>query len=233
MNEWLNMLADLIKQYWWIAPLLSLAAGILTSFTPCSLSSVPMVIAYIGGTSGSDTKKAFRLSLTMALGMALTFGALGSVVSVIGHFMHEAGKWWFMILGVIMVLMALQTWGVISIVPHSHHHRQVSRKGYIGAFFAGVLSGLFASHCATPVMIALLAIAAQSGNTVWGIFLIAIYAVGHSILLVTAGTSYSVVEGWMNNPKYEKISKWLRNLMGVVILLIGAAMIFMAFGHTD
>ena len=233
MNEWLNSLAELITQYAWIAPVLSLAAGILTSFTPCSLSSVPMVIAYIGGTSGSNTKKAFRLSLTMAAGMALTFGAMGSVASVIGHFMHEAGTWWFTILGIIMVLMALQTWDVITIIPHAHHMQKITRKGYAGAFLAGILSGLFASHCATPVMIALLAIAAQSGNTLWGIFLIAIYAIGHSILLVLAGTSYSLVESWMNNPRYEKISRWMRNGLGLIILLIGLGMIYMALGHVD
>lgn len=237
MDELLNILAELIKQYWWIAPVLSLFAGIVTSFTPCSLSSVPMVIAYIGGTSGSDTKKAFRLSLTMAFGMAVTFGALGSIVSVIGHLMHEAGKWWFGALGIIMILMALQTWEVISVVPHVHHDHcmspTVGKKGYFGAFAAGVLSGLFASHCATPVMIALLAIAARSGRALWGIFLIIIYAVGHSILIVLAGTSYSVVESWMNNPKYEKASRILRYILGGIIMLIGAGMLYMAFFHVE
>ena len=132
-----------------------------------------------------------------------------------------------------MVLMALQTWDVITIIPHAHHMQKITRKGYAGAFLAGILSGLFASHCATPVMIALLAIAAQSGNTLWGIFLIAIYAIGHSILLVLAGTSYSLVESWMNNPRYEKISRWMRNGLGLIILLIGLGMIYMALGHVD
>jgi len=78
-------------------------------------------------------------------------------------------------------------------------------------------------------MIALLAMAAQSGSTLWGIFLLAMFAVGHSILLVVAGTSYSVVEKWMYDPRYEKISRTLRTVMGVVILLIGIAMIWLAF----
>ena len=73
INDILNSLAELIQRYLWVAPVLSLAAGIVTSFTPCSLSSVPMVIAYIGGSAKKDTKKAFRLSLTMAAGLALTF----------------------------------------------------------------------------------------------------------------------------------------------------------------
>lgn len=229
MTGWLQALADLIKNNIWIAPLLCLAAGIITSFTPCSLSSVPMVIAYIGGTAPNNQKQALRLSLVMALGMAVTFGALGSLASVIGRFMHEVGMWWYLVLGAVMILMALQIGGVITLIPDWHRHREITQKGYVGAFMAGILSGFFASHCATPVMIALLAIAAESGSTVWGIFLLALYAAGHSILLIVAGTSYSTLERWINDPKYEKISTILKRVMGMVILLIGLAMIYFAF----
>ena len=69
MTHCLNTLANLIQQYIWLAPVLALLGGLVTSFTPCSLSSVPMVIAYIGGSAKNDTKKAFRLSLTMAGGL--------------------------------------------------------------------------------------------------------------------------------------------------------------------
>ena len=48
MTELLNTLAEMIQRHMWIAPVLSFFAGIITSFTPCSLSSVPMAIAYIG-----------------------------------------------------------------------------------------------------------------------------------------------------------------------------------------
>ena len=123
MTHCLNTLANLIQQYIWLAPVLALLGGLVTSFTPCSLSSVPMVIAYIGGSAKNDTKKAFRLSLTMAGGLALTFLIFGSLASVLGHYLHEIGAWWYGILGTIMVLMALQIWGVIRILPnHPHDH---------------------------------------------------------------------------------------------------------------
>lgn len=119
MTHCLNTLANLIQQYIWLAPVLALLGGLVTSFTPCSLSSVPMVIAYIGGSAKNDTKKAFRLSLTMAGGLALTFLIFGSLASVLGHYLHEIGAWWYGILGATMVLMALQIWGVIRILPNS------------------------------------------------------------------------------------------------------------------
>ena len=88
MTEWLNILAEMIRHNLWIAPVLCIVAGIITSFTPCSLSSIPMIIAYIGGSARQDTRKAFRLSLTMAAGLSLTFIVFGSLASVIGHYMH-------------------------------------------------------------------------------------------------------------------------------------------------
>ncbi|MBS6195662.1 MAG: cytochrome c biogenesis protein CcdA [Clostridiales bacterium] len=268
MTEWLNILAEMIQDYLWIAPVLAFIAGVIVSFTPCSLSSVPMVIAYIGGSAKNNTRKAFRLSLTMAAGLGVTFLIFGSLASALGHLLHEIGFWWYLFLAVVMILMALQIWGVIHIIPHhphdygrgtehgkhgcechDHHHEhvhehpvdcsesegkcrcgpKVSKRGYLGALLAGMLSGAIASHCSTPVMIALLAMAAQSGSTLWGIFLLAMFALGHSILLILAGTSYSVVERWMYDPKYEKISRNLRTVMGVVILLIGIAMLYLAF----
>ena len=111
MTQWLNTLANLIQQYIWLAPVLALVGGLVTSFTPCSLSSVPMVIAYIGGSAKNDTKKAFRLSLTMAGGLALTFLVFGSLASVLGHYLHEFGAWWYGILGVVMVLMCVTDLG--------------------------------------------------------------------------------------------------------------------------
>lgn len=248
MDSIIELLAGLMQQNLWFAPVLSLAAGIVTSFTPCSLSAVPMVLAYVEGTSSKEPRKALKLSLTMALGMAVTFGVFGSIASVIGHFMHEVGHWWSFLMGILMILMALQMWEIIRIFPkqHSHgkghgaHHdhshgecceecqqQRFLGKGYAGAFLTGALGGVFASHCAAPVMVALLAMVAQSEHgPFWGIFLMILYALGHSILMVLAGTSYSLVDSWLKNPRYEKASKRLRGIMGAVVLLLGLLMIF-------
>lgn len=60
INQWLEVLSALISSNLWLAPLLAVAAGVLTSFTPCSLTSVPLVIGYVGGTGLNDTKRLLR-----------------------------------------------------------------------------------------------------------------------------------------------------------------------------
>jgi cytochrome c biogenesis protein CcdA len=69
------------------------------------------VIAYVSGTGGKDTKKAFLLSAVFSAGMAVTFTILGSAASILCRLMQGIGSWWYILLGVLMVLMALQIWG--------------------------------------------------------------------------------------------------------------------------
>lgn len=226
MTEIINTLTELMTENLWAAPLLSLAAGILTSFTPCSLASVPMLLACVGAVN-ADRKKAVRLSLSMAAGMSVTFGIFGSAASFIGHLLHEAGHWWTFLMGILMIFMALQVFGVVNIIPHIHMSGHMTKKGYAGAFLTGAVGGVFASHCAIPVMVALLALVARLGrNAWWGVLLMVLYALGHSVLLVGAGIGYSYVDRLIKNPAYASVGVWLRRILGILILLFGLLLIF-------
>lgn len=116
----LESISQMMLNHAWVAPLLALIAGVLTSFAPCSLSSIPLVIGYVGGTGAKDIKKALWLSVTFALGSAVTFTTLGVVASTAGKLIGSSASWWYIILGVLMVLMALQTWGIFEIIPSSY-----------------------------------------------------------------------------------------------------------------
>lgn len=229
INQWLETLSTLISKSFWLAPLLALLAGVLTSITPCALSSVPLVIGYVGGTGNNDPKKAFRLSLTFALGMAVTFTALGTAASLLGKLIGTSSKWWYLVLGVLMILMALQTWEVYDFIPSTYLTSKTTKKGYIGAFIAGILGGVFSSPCATPVLIVLLGIVARSGNVLWGVLLLLLYSIGHSVLVLVAGTSIGFVKKFTSDEKYGIMSKILKIIMGIVILLIAFYMFYLGF----
>ena len=229
MTEILESLSELITKSGWLAPLLALVAGILTSFTPCSLSSIPLVIGYVGGVGQRDTKRALWLSVTFAAGAAVTFTALGVIASLAGRLMGTSASWWYIILGVLMILMALQTWGIFEIIPSSYLIAKNKRRGYVGAFIAGILGGIFSSPCSTPVLIALLAIVAGKGSILWGILLLLLYSIGHGILAIVAGTSIGLVQKLSSSEKYGKASAVLKIVMGSLILLIGFYMFYLGF----
>ncbi|MFA7075572.1 MAG: cytochrome c biogenesis protein CcdA [Candidatus Izemoplasmatales bacterium] len=229
MTEILENLSKIIIENVWLAPLLALLAGILTSFTPCSLSSIPLVVGYVGGTGQRDTKRAFWFSVIFATGAAVTFTVLGVIASLAGRLIGTSASWWYIILGILMVLMALQTWGIYEVIPSSYLLAKNTKKGFVGAFIAGILGGIFSSPCSTPVLIALLAIVAGKGSVLWGILLLLLYSIGHGMLAVIAGTSIGFVQKLSASEKYGKASTILKNTMGFLILIIGFYMFYLGF----
>lgn len=229
MTELLEHFSSLITETAWLAPLLALAAGVLASFTPCSLSSIPLVIGYVGGTGQRDTKRAFRLSLVFVLGSAVTFTVLGVIASTAGRLIGSSGSWWYILLGVLMVLMALQIWGIFEIIPSSYLISKSTKRGYAGAFIAGILGGIFSSPCSTPVLIVLLSFVAGKGSILWGILLLLLYSIGHGVIAIVAGTSIGFVQKLTASEKYGKTSTILKIAMGMIILLIAFYMFYLGF----
>lgn len=229
IDNLLNSLSALMKDNVWISPLLALGAGIITSVTPCALSNVPLVIGYVGGTGQKDTKKALKLSITFAVGTAVTFTTLGVIASSAGKLIGTSNSWWYIILGVLMVLMALQTWEIINIIPSANLLSKNKKRGYVGALLAGILGGLFSSPCATPVLIVLLGILAKGSNLLLGIVLMLCYSLGHSALTIFAGTSVGFVQKINTSEKYNRFSTILKVVMGIAILGIALYMFYLGF----
>lgn len=229
VNEWLEQIAAAINSNLWLAPLLALLAGVLTSVTPCSLSNVPLIIGFVGGIGEKNTKKAFAYSATFALGTAVTFITLGIIASSLTILMARYMKLWYILLGVLMLLMALQIWEIFNFIPSVNLVGKNKKRGFVGAFLAGILGGIFSSPCSTPVLIALLAIVSGKGNLFWGMLLMLLYSVGHSALVMVAGTSMGFVRRINESERYGHFASVLKIVMGAAILLVGLYMFWLAF----
>lgn len=228
IGVWLEQIGQAIGRNLWLAPVLALLAGVLTSFTPCALSGIPLVIAYIGGIDVTPGK-AVKLSLVFALGSAVVFTALGVAAASVGSLIGVGAKWWYLVLGALMVLMALQTWGIVNLVPSTYLTGASKRRGYLGALITGMLGGLFSSPCATPVLVALLAIAAGSGSLLRGALLLLLYGVGHGALAVLAGSSVGAVNKLAQSARYGALSRGLKIALGAAILLVGLYLFYLGF----
>lgn len=225
----LSQIAEIIGKNMWLAPLLALVAGVLTSVTPCSLSNVPLIIGYVGGIGEKSTKKAFAYSAVFSLGTAVTFVTLGIIATSAGKLIGRTSTVWYIVLGVLMILMALQTYEIFNFIPSANLLGKSKKRGFIGAFLSGILGGVFSSPCSTPVLIALLAIVAGKGNLLWGILLMLLYSIGHSALVMVAGTSIGFVQKINASDKYKTAAAVLKIVIGIAILLIGFYMFWLAF----
>jgi cytochrome c biogenesis protein CcdA len=143
--------------------------------------------------------------------------------------MGLASSWWYIVLGVIMVLMALQVWGIFELHSLKLSYIKKYKKRICRCVCRRILGGVFSSPCSTPVLIALLAIVAGKGSVLWGILLLLLYSVGHSILAVVAGTSVGFVQKLALNKKYGKAGFIIKVVMGLLILLIGFYMFYLGF----
>ncbi len=233
MDALLSQLSELLVNSTYLAPFIAFLAGVVTSFTPCSLSSVPLIVGYVGSTgnmSGShNTQRAFLYSLIFALGSALTFTIFGIVASLAGELIGTAAKWWYIALGTLMMLMVLQMLGIYQFIPSTNLLSKSKKKGMFGAFLAGILGGLFASPCSTPVLIVLIAIVAGKGSLAFGVMLFLLYSLGHGILAVIAGTSVGFVQKLSQSARYNSIAKGLSIGLAIILLGIGFYMFNLAF----
>ena len=218
MESILLDLGEILSQNIWLAFVVALVAGLVSSFSPCILSTVPLIIGYVGGYAGGDQKKALKYSLLFCLGLILTFTALGAASALLGKMMTGAGKWWYLLLALIMAAAGLQLLGVFQFTPQSCR-MPARREGLIGAFLLGILGGILASPCSTPVLVAILAFVAGEGNIYLGIGLLAVYSIGHCALLLIAGTSVGFVNRLAASSRTEKWGKVLKGLLGLVMLI--------------
>ncbi len=209
------------------APIAAFLAGVITSLTPCSLSQVPLVLGYVGREARPG--KAFRLALVYAVGSAVTFTAFGIAASLFGMLLGAAFSWWYIALGIIMLLMAMQIWGIISIAPSTYLAARNTKRGYIGALIAGVIGGIFSSPCSTPVLIALIAMIAASESTVRGALLMLLYSAGCTALSVALGASPSLIRRIGQNEGMRKASKALSVLLGCGVFAIGIVLLYLGF----
>jgi len=229
INNLIESVSSVIASNEIIAPLFAFIAGVLVSFTPCSLSAVPLIVGYVGMNNREDSKKLFKLSATFALGTAITFTVLGIAASMLGKIMTVSGQWFYIVLGVIMILMALQTFELFNFMPSTYLVSKNEKRGYFGALLSGILAGVFSSPCSTPALVVILGFVAGKGSVLWGGFLLLCYSIGHGILTVIVGTSIGAVKKITNDKKYSKFQLFIKVFLGVLMLLIGFYMFYLGF----
>ncbi|MFA9397330.1 MAG: cytochrome c biogenesis CcdA family protein [Clostridiaceae bacterium] len=207
--------------------IIAFLAGLVSSFSPCILSTLPLIIGFNKNKGVNEKRTAFKYSLYFSLGLIMTFTIMGIIVSFLGRILVGLGGYYLLILGIIMIISGLQILEMIKIRKDSC---KIPKKnnGFISAFFLGILGGALASPCATPVLSAILAFAAGKSNILFGGLLLLFYSIGYSIVIIIAGTSIGVVESLNNNPKTKKIGNILKNILGIIVILLGLYLVYLS-----
>lgn len=227
MENLINLFTETLGNNPLFALFLAFLAGIVSSFSPCVFSTIPLIIGYVEKNDKKDKKTAFKYSLIFALGIITTFTLLGIVSAYVGKYLNFSGKWWFLFLGTLMIILSLNMMGVIGGKKAETCSIPKERKSFLGAFFLGVLGGVLSSPCSTPVLAAILAFVAGKGSILLGALMLLVYSIGHCVLIVLSGTSIGIIETLSTSPKYMKIGNILKIVFSILILLIGFYLLYM------
>ena len=211
--------------------LVFLGLGIMLAFTPCVLPMVPiMANIIVGEKTPLSSRRASLLATLYVLSVAVCYAGAGVVAGLMGSQLQLAlQKPVFIIsLSFILVLFALGQFSLIripmpAVISNSLHNLQNKQKqgSVTGAIVMGMVSALMVSPCVTPALVGALTYIGQTGNAVLGGFALFAMALGMGLPLLIAACIGSHLL-----PKAGKWMNHIKNLTGV-LLLVMAAFIFM------
>jgi len=217
----------------WLALVAVFVGGILTASNPCVLAMIPLMMSFVAGRKENrpGVLRAFMFSLVFILGLSVTFTVLGMIATLAGKMYGEVSGAWNWIVAAVCVVMGLHMMEVLTIpIPSLGDKLQPKTRGMLGAFVLGLLFGVVSAPCASPILIVLLTYLAGSGASVaWGGILLLTYALGHSVLILVAGTSMGVARKLIENKKATRTLGLLRRLAGVIIVLVGMYFAYRGF----
>lgn len=224
LQEFLSGAEGYIHGNPWLAVLAVFLGGALTASNPCVLAMIPLMMSFVAGRreEGAGMLRAFVYSLVFVLGLAATFMAMGMIAALAGRMYGEASGYWNWIVAAVCLVMGLHLMGILKFAIPVPLSVQPKTRGILGALLLGLLFGVVSAPCAAPILVVLLTYLAGAGASVfYGGFLLLVYALGHSVLILIAGTSMGAAKKIIESKKAARGTEILRKAAGVLIVLVG------------
>lgn len=207
---------------------LSLAAGSLTTLSPCVFPILPLVLG--GAVQGN------RLApLAMGSGMAISFALIGLVIGALGPALgidsdsvRILGAVLLIVFGLVMLLPVLNRrfseWMLPIASTASAASARLDGGSLGGALLLGGVLGLVWSPCSGPLLASALTLVASEGGAMRGALILGLFGVGAAMPLVAVAyasrSGFARARGWV----LGRIDA-IKNGFGVVILLTGVAIL--------
>jgi len=210
---------------------LSLAAGSLTTLSPCVFPLLPLVLG--GALQGS------RLApVAMGAGMITSFAAIGMVLGALGPALgidadtvRTAGAAMLIVFALVMLVPALGERFTQWMLPIASTANAASSKldggSVLGALMLGGVLGLVWSPCSGPLLGSALTLVASEGGVARGGLVLGIFGLGAAIPLVAVAYAsrrgFVRVRDWVmaRIERVRHVFALLLGAMGVAILTGG------------
>jgi len=200
-----------------------LAWGVISVlFSPCHLASIPLVVAYVGGQEKAlNPKQAGVYSSSFTLGLFISIALIGIVCALLGRMLGDVGNFWQILVGAVLIWVALGMLGVEKCTLSGSLLYRLNLRGLPGAFVLGLAYGILSGSCTFGFIAPILAIITVQQQIVTGIIYILLFAAGHCLPIVVAGSSTAAVRQLMENRVWQGAGTWFRRAAGIVVALLG------------
>jgi len=205
--------------------------GILSILlSPCHLASIPLIVGFIDEQGRISTKRAFIISTLFAVGILVTIGAIGAVTAAVGRMMGDVGKYGNYFVALVFFVVGLHLLGVIPMPWSGPGQVAMKRKGMLAAFILGLVFGIALGPCTFAYMAPMLGVTFKlaATNLFYGVLLLVVYGLGHCSVIVLAGTCTELVQRYMNWNEKSRGAIILKKICGVLVLIGGLYLIFIA-----
>lgn len=216
---------------------IALLGGLVAGFGPCVLPMIPAVFGYLtgsasdagtGGSRGHAYARSLSLAAVFVLGMSLLFASMGAAAGALGHALI-VGAWAYYVVAAICVALGLHMLGAINLRFDAINRlvpvKRPERRGYLGAFAFGMLFGVVASPCSTPILAAIATIAAGRGSAMEGAALLFVFGVGKGAPLLLLGLASGSL---VMMTKLSRATGVLTKIGGVGLLVAAAYLVWLA-----
>lgn len=205
--------------------------GVLTSLGPCSLSLLPVTLAYLAG-FGADGSRASTLatmprslpwqrSVSFAAGIVSSLVLLGLASGLMGRLYGSLPSQIPLVVAVVAVVMGLNLLGLLRFPLPAGPDPEIWRRRVpapLAPLAAGLAFGLAATPCTTPVLAVLLTWMAQNGRPLEGMVLLTCFGAGQVLPLLLAGTAAASLPDLL---RLRRVGQWIPPISGVVLLTTG------------
>ena len=198
--------------------LLIFIAGLLTSLGPCSLSLMPLTIAYIGGSSNKNNQIKI---LSFCSGVIFSLVLLGALSGFLGKIYGQLPHIFTTGVSLFAIIMGLNLLGLIRFqLPNSPNFKLIENK--VPSFFApmvtGAAFGLASSPCITPVLATLLAWVSQSKSPLISLTFLFFFGLGQVMPLVIIGFTTESLKQLL---AFRKFSQIIPTFSGLILICLG------------
>ena len=199
-------------------------------FSPCHLASIPLIVGYVGGQQRMvQPKQAGIYSVLFTTGLFITIALIGIICALLGRMLGDVGIYWQVLIGLVLIWVALGMLGVEKCSMSGSLLYQLNLKGKLGAFALGLAYGVLSGSCTFGFIAPILAIITVQEKIATGIILIVLFAVGHCLPIVIAGSSTAVVKKLLENSTWNGAGIWFRKGAGALVCFLGVYFIISPF----